>query len=910
MRDIIVQSEDRHVEKPPYTMQLLLEEVTSLRNRIKELEDDGHSGKTAPSLDSHESIENYDIATLRKQLIKAQNDRAELEKDFMNQISMMAQENHENVDKLQKQLKMAQCEKNIIKANGSFEQSEEIFELEKEIGLLKDVIAAQGDEGVQQLVKKLSATEKEVKDVRDENKGLQKQVEELDSQKSTLLEEITHLRIDFDKEAKTVSSLRTEIEHMEKDLQLQEEKFQHDFMVQEEAIQQHEESFGEMNDSIVELEGQKALLLDEITGLRLQLDRENKNKGEMKTRIEELTAATMEAGDYKLVSMEQRATAAEENASKLQDNLSELQDELRSVTANYKSDVARLEERLSTRDSQLEELKKIVEKKKQEVEEAQEKANAANEEVKEIRHEIEAREKECAEKEHEIASMISQRISYEKRATRNIMDHVAEVDDLRDHCASLEEEVNYLKNRLHTEIGTPTRSSGGHSTPSRPSSTKSTPNRFRFDRMPPPPPPPPALSSTPKSWIRAQDALPRTPVRGMVERFERISASGSARESAPPDCRMHSSHTPSPRTDEEQDESDISMSSCEAEAFQQKVKSEPQEVRQLQEKLQRQSELVGELQAEIATLTATRGAHAILAQKEHDHKSRDDEEEIESLKAQLADAQCKLEAETELVKALREELNILTFEKITFQEEKDAYIEDQRAQKKEMNKMANAVTAAQMEAANVERELKGRIRELEDAIETMNAEIDEELAAKQEEVDALQRQLDEQIENVKRMENEREQICTNINSISNSKKIEIDELHEELMQKTALAASQAREIDSLVVQVERQKDATEELEYLRFKVRDLERKSNVGMSKPELDRVVADNQKLNESLRKMTMERRALQEKLTAVMSEKSSSKSVQVLRDRNSALKKEVERLSRRVRHAERQVSSRRIEI
>ena len=550
-----MQTPDGHVDKkPPYTMQLLLEEVATLRNRVKELEYDGHSGKTAPSLDSsNESIENCDVTTLKKQLMKAQNDRAELEKDFMNQISMMAQENHENVEKLQKQLKMMQCEKNIIKANGSFEQSEEIYQLEQEVTQLKDMIAAQGDEGVQQLVKKMSATEKEVKDVRDENKGLHKQVEELDSQKSTLLEEITHLRIDYDKEAKTVQSLRTEMEHMEKDFRLQEEKFQHDFVEQEETIQQHEESYGEMNDTIVELEGQKAVLLDEITGLRLQLDRENKTKGEMKTRIEELTKATMEAGDYKLVGMEKRANAAEENTSKLQANLNELQDELRSITASYKSDTARLEERLSTRDAQLEELKESIEKKKQEVDEAQEKLDVANEEAKDLKREIEKYEKACAEKEHEIASMVSQRISYEKKATRNIMDHVAEVEDLRAQCESLEDEVDYLKKRLHTELGTPTRptvgtptrsaistptrSSVGTSTraaigtPTRSPSTRSTPrnaNHFRFDQAPPPPPP---LQSTP-SYLRAQLNVPRTPVRGMVEKFERITAGSACRENA------------------------------------------------------------------------------------------------------------------------------------------------------------------------------------------------------------------------------------------------------------------------------------------------------------------------------------------------------------------------------------------
>jgi chromosome segregation ATPase len=66
----------------------------------------------------------------------------------------------------------------------------------------------------------------------------------------------------------------SEMDEMAKDFDLQLEKLQHDFLDQEEAMQRSEEQFGNMHDTVVELDGQKALLLDEITELRLQLDRE------------------------------------------------------------------------------------------------------------------------------------------------------------------------------------------------------------------------------------------------------------------------------------------------------------------------------------------------------------------------------------------------------------------------------------------------------------------------------------------------------------------------------------------------------------------------------------------------------------------------------------------------------------
>ena len=909
MRDKVMQSVDNmHVEKPPYSVQLLLEEVTALRSRVKELEEDGSSkgsGRTVPSLDSYcnDSTENQENAALRKQLMKVESDRAELEMYFMNQLAILAQENRENVEKFKKKLRLAECEKNIIKANGSFEQSEEVFELEQEVDQLKAVIAANGDEGLQRLVKKLSTTEKELKDVREENKNLHQKIEELDSQKTTLLEEITHVRIDFDREAKTVASLRTEMDEMAKDFDLQLEKLQHDFLDQEEAMQRNEEQFGNMHDTVVELEGQKALLLDEITELRLQLDREKKTKAEMKERIEELTKATMEAGDYKLAAMEKRASVSEQNNAKLQDTINDLQDELRDVTGSYKSDIARLEERLTSRDLQIDDLKLAIVKKDQELKETEAKISIASDEVMELRRALEIKEKDAAEKHHEIASMVSQRISYEKRSTRNIMDHVAEVDDLRRQVVELEEEVEFLKNRLHEvktsqfeeqQKTTPQRSSSrrlsGPSTPVR------TPSRRSYANAPPTPP----TMTPPRVWSRAeleqQTLEGRMPVRDIAAKFERSIASGSS-------CGVSSRDRPT-------DESDISVSSCEAEAFAHNADSKSHQVRELQDKLQKQSELVGELQAEIATLTATRGALAIKMEKEYAQKSRDDDEKIAFLTSQLQDTRCQLEAETELVQALREELNIFAMEKVACMEDR-ASPEREKTLAVERNKMANAVTAAQIEKANMERELVNTIRELEDTIETMNAEIDAELAAKQEEVDALQRKLDNEIEIVKRMEKEREQICTNINSISNSKKIEFDELHEELMAKSAIAAAQAREINSLMIQVEKQKDASEDLEYLRVKVRELEKKANEsGASRDELEKLSAENQRLNDILRKMSLERRALQEKLSAVISEKSASKSVQVLRERNAALKKEVERLSKRVRQSEISASPSRIEI
>ena len=92
---------------------------------------------------------------------------------------------------------------------------------------------------------------------------------------------------------------------------------------------------------------------------------------------------------------------------------------------------------------------------------------------------------------------------------------------------------------------------------------------------------------------------------------------------------------------------------------------------------------------------------------------------------------------------------------------------------------------------------------------------------------------------------------------------------------------------------------------LRRKVLELEAQLKVGkgsrskLSGDELDKLQQENSKLRESLRTVTLERRSLQEKLSSAASDK-DSRSMQVLRERNNALKQEVEKLMKRLKRVE----------
>jgi uncharacterized protein (DUF342 family) len=102
-----------------------------------------------------------------------------------------------------------------------------------------------------------------------------------------------------------------------------------------------------------------------------------------------------------------------------------------------------------------------------------------------------------------------------------------------------------------------------------------------------------------------------------------------------------------------------------------------------------------------------------------------------------------------------------------------------------------------------------------------------------------------------------------------------------------------RKQDSCVIHQRRIQDLEDEI---------LEHKQS-GKNQGERDafaKIQTENVKLRDSIREVKSDRRALQEKLNSLLEERSSSRSAQVLRERNQALKHEVEKLTKRLRKME----------
>lgn len=295
--------------------------------------------------------------------------------------------------------------------------------------------------------------------------------------------------------------------------------------------------------------------------------------------------------------------------------------------------------------------------------------------------------------------------------------------------------------------------------------------------------------------------------------------------------------------------------------------------------------------------------------KKMETSNQGQDEEINRLRSQVAALQAELGEALASVESLKTALsNIQSAHDSQLQ---DAHKNQRRASQSigaEMKTLQVELTKNQLSKADMEVEYTNRIRDLESKIEVMQIEMDQAGRAKESQLNQVQFKLARKEEEVRQLEKERLQICSSMNNISSTRKDEFDELNEEVMNLTAKTASQAREIEALNFQLQEHDFRKSEFERLNNRIEELEdeirpvppqRRSDI-VSPSDVEIIKRENMLLRESVRDVTMERRSLQEKLEAMLTDRTSSRSTQVLRERNAALKKEVERLTKRLKKME----------
>lgn len=274
----------------------------------------------------------------------------------------------------------------------------------------------------------------------------------------------------------------------------------------------------------------------------------------------------------------------------------------------------------------------------------------------------------------------------------------------------------------------------------------------------------------------------------------------------------------------------------------------------------------------------------------------DDQEHIQRLKEQVKSLERELSKTVEIVEDLQKCLQ----EKEVMEDEVDALArKNVQALQAQINKLQKDVTKRQIEEAENQKKLST----MEERIDSVRLEMNVSLEEREKQLTSLRVDIEEREGKIRRLESEKEQLVLSMNDMMKSRRGEIDELQGELMEMSTRTANQTREVQTLKIQLEESSYRKDEMDRLRAKVTDLvdqlaSRKQSPAHHESDTSTLEMEVSTLREKLRQATTERQVAEDKLREYVADKGgTSKSVQILRERNAALKNEVEKLTKKLR-------------
>mmetsp|Transcript_270 Transcript_270/g.433 ORF Transcript_270/g.433 Transcript_270/m.433 type:complete len:798 (-) Transcript_270:259-2652(-) len=755
----------------------LYETISMLRAHNKELEE------TVASKDP-------ELKKLRKELSKVEEEKAQQELDFMNQLAgadkgnSTAASTQETIEQLKKdnaRLQQAAENERILRAS--------VQELQGHLSEFRRV--------------HISETKKLKDEAKARMKDMKEQSEDLQTEKSSLIGEISDLRMQLDKEVQEKHSFESQVKELQEKFQSVSDQLKQEKKAKQEAADRHEMELGELNDNLIEMETARAGLLDDMNRYQKLAERESKRSSEYKTQMDDLK------------------------------NQMNTQSELDESTETYRTQIAQLSETVAAREQSLSALGDEVVHLKETIEEGERKALTMSTELSRAQHELETQMALATSRQSEIESLTTQREAFEKRSTRNLQDQVAEVDSLREQNDILYKEVDSLVERLNKETelvekfkieNEELKVNMGPSSGNQGQQNKGLP--------------------VARAVPVASNALsPRSSVKNMVACFEQGSTISTSTTTTVQDM---------------------------------------EQLQAMQEKIDSQAETISALRAQIDKSSMNLNG-------------KQDTEEVWELKNQLEEVASELNSERRYVQELKQEMEEL----------KDAAWEDKPwNNESEMKALKAELEAAQLASSDMQNNHVQKVRSLEESVRIMQAEADEDVAKKEKEIAELQVSMYTLEDQITILKKEKEQLRIRLNNLAGSNNDELDELQTELIDKTRSLSKMSRQLKTMESQLkEETEERTKELNFWKNKVKQLEAERNKQssrgyMSESTMNQMKNENMKLRASVAKLTKDRESLQEKIKSFKSDKpgqTSAHYVQRLKEKNSMLKKEVERLQNR---------------
>jgi chromosome segregation ATPase len=1010
---------------PSFSTSTLLKEITCLRAQLKELEDDTKSNISSIVVGDMVVGETETMNALRKELASVEHEKANLEKEFMNQLSSLAQDNRAVVFDLQNKLVQSEARNVSLQdqlealgssagADGNTRRWMTILEQEKN----------RHNEEIEQMRATLQSSDMEIAECRRELDSMAEQLEDVHTEKDELLREVTDVRLQFSEQKRRNESLRTELKECNGSIsKLRQEVVEKEDVILEKdhLIETKVQEMGEMNDTLIELESHKEMLLSEVGDLKQQLEKvkyRKKSKCFHDESISPTEKETLTTGvhmlEERLEIFQSKLTERDSIIEQLSTTLGEERQQNTRLKAQIKkfsneadnfdgmspvsppkklsqrpsshpwivtsssqtspSENSRLAtprtpvssivasfERRASRDSldpttdedtihnkdddrlslpiledQLRKVKETNHCILSELSLAKDESSAFQERLHESLGEIKRLQTKLSESDRLKAAIddLNHQLQLEKETIAQLRRELAvaslDQSETQDACMEVERLTSKLREyealQLNHEqtIMELERELLDEKEKSHELHTRLDTSEEQYSK---------SLAELRDQLVKEQEQLQRMMLKVEKQELEhskelkdieqRLAHERALVSKLRSDLDATASNRPSPTSVELQlresqreverltleftslatSYDDLKKNSAELTKLQTKANSDS---RQLETEISFKEHEVERLKHELS-YTLSSGSSIQEEKKESHTEDRQGNSEmrshIVSLQNELAAALAEIERLLDETEELRNALRHSQTGK-TYSDEINLTPKDQMTYEMKLTKLHVELTQTQVAKKEMEADLGKRVEELEEELEALETEAEEELEKKEKELQVLLEDLQAKETKIAQLEVQQKQSRSSLNDNSTNRHDDMEELQAELISMTSKTSTQAREIQSLKLKLEEVEARKADLEKkLQNRITELEEEivDVTRSARPQdADHLREENNKLRKALRDVRLERRLLQDRLDSLASDKCNSKSAQVLRERNGALKDEVEKLTKRLKKME----------
>jgi len=277
-----------------------------------------------------------------------------------------------------------------------------------------------------------------------------------------------------------------------------------------------------------------------------------------------------------------------------------------------------------------------------------------------------------------------------------------------------------------------------------------------------------------------------------------------------------------------------------------------------------------------------------------------DQLKIKSLRDEVISLELEVSTNRDQVHRLTEEL----------EKKEDISRKNIEALRSHISELQEELMMKQIELSDAQPKYKTEMAHLEEMIDSVRLEMSDTMTARDAEIQKLKILSEEKDSTSQRLEKEKEQLVFSMQDMMKNRRNEVDDLQSELMEMNTRLANQAREISTLKSRLEESQYEMKEMSSLRASVAELSHQlvtKNKREDTFETSSLELENNELRRRLKEESAERWIAHDKLQKYIAERGiggPSRPVQVLRERNAALKFEVEKLTKKLKKTSEKVS------